>query len=1165
MEGSIEAGREEVEACSEELNAELCALREQMTFRLRDQDHEIGLLKRKLAEATRERDDLGLRTRVIRDRITAAVQPQQGASPSPVPAPRRPGGTWATLEGLRIAGIMDEFTCSAMAPSCQLEQVDVNGWRDQLERFKPQVLFIESAWQGNGGQWARMIHHPSREFLELMAWSRAESVPTVFWNKEDPVHFETFINTAKHFDYVFTTDLDCIGRYKTLLGHERVYLMPFFCQPRLHNPVERYERKPGLCFAGAYYARYPERQKDFDVIIDTARDLATVEIFDRNYGKQDPNYMFPDRYQDLIQGTLPYSEIDRAYKGYEFGINLNSVKQSQTMFARRVFDLMLSNTQVVSNYSRGLRLMFGDLVIATDSAEELKRRLTPLVGSDPKASTLRRYRNLLALRKVMLEHTADSRMAYMLSKVSGQPVTPPQPEIVVVGTVSSDTDLEWILAAFRSQSWSRKRLVLVLTDRYVPVAPLPQGPGIEVYTRQDAEAIEPHELWPGCALAFFCVLDAYGPHYLTDAALALLYADAEVVGKNAYYEADASGCRRLLGDGSQYRRVSSLALRRSVAWVGATQGTSLWDWASAIPDRSISGEACLAIDEFNYVASAPGPVPEAGAETAKIRSGLSIEHLYRVAEKITAQSTSLDVKGGFDTGAMFQLFQRAGASGAVRVKMSGATLQLESTLGEAEHKYLYANRQLDLSELHPARGTITYHLVAMPGLRLDVVLIFHSRSGERLGQAISTFGKNHHIVVPEGAEYVRLGLRVLGPGKARVFGLATEEVEPIGPTPPQLAKAKNLVLTNIYPSAEHLYRNAFVHRRVLGYRSEGLDSDVFVMKRRSAVRTYEYQGVDVSQGDEDILRAQLAVGCYRTICVHFLTNEMWEVVREWLPTTRVYIWLHGSDVQSWHRRAFNYSTEEQAEAARSQSEIRMEFWRNVFSCSHPNLKFIFVSRYLAESVMSDVGVDLAACRYEIIHNFIDGDLFRYRPKSSGDRFKVLSIRPLSSRTYANDLTVRAILALRDSDVFGKLEFRLIGDGPLFDEVLGPLRELPNVHIERKFLTQNEIADLHREYGIFLCPTRMDSQGVSRDEAMSSGLVPVTTAVAAIPEFVDDTCGVLAPPESWSGLAEGIRRLVENPELFMKLSQAAAQRVRAQSGYASTVAAELELILQSRSS
>ncbi len=41
------------------------------------------------------------------------------------------------------------------------------------------------------------------------------------------------------------------------------------------------------------------------------------------------------------------------------------------MFARRVFELMASNTLVVSNYSKGVRLLFGELVIASDAKAEL--------------------------------------------------------------------------------------------------------------------------------------------------------------------------------------------------------------------------------------------------------------------------------------------------------------------------------------------------------------------------------------------------------------------------------------------------------------------------------------------------------------------------------------------------------------------------------------------------------------------------------------------------------------------------------------------------------------------------------------------------------------------------------------------------------------------------
>jgi glycosyltransferase involved in cell wall biosynthesis len=140
-----------------------------------------------------------------------------------------------------------------------------------------------------------------------------------------------------------------------------------------------------------------------------------------------------------------------------------------------------------------------------------------------------------------------------------------------------------------------------------------------------------------------------------------------------------------------------------------------------------------------------------------------------------------------------------------------------------------------------------------------------------------------------------------------------------------------------------------------------------------------------------------------------------------------------------------------------------------------------------------------------------------------------------------------------------MEFRIIGDGPLFDETVRPLRGLDNVVLEKRFLTQREIADIHTKYGIFLVPTRMDSQGVSRDEAMSSGLVPVTNAVAAIPEFVDSDCGRLAPAEDAEGLARAIIELYEQPETFLHLSSAAAARVRRQSDIKLMIEKELKLL------
>ncbi len=203
-------------------------------------------------------------------------------------------------------------------------------------------------------------------------------------------------------------------------------------------------------------------------------------------------------------------------------------------------------------------------------------------------------------------------------------------------------------------------------------------------------------------------------------------------------------------------------------------------------------------------------------------------------------------------------------------------------------------------------------------------------------------------------------------------------------------------------------------------------------------------------------------------------------------------------------------------------------------------------------------MDLPKDSYSIIHNPINTTLFDYIPKDIEARKKILSIRPFASRKYANDLTVKAILELSNKSFFKELEFLIIGDGELFEETLKPLRAFQNVTIHKKFLRQEEIAKLHKEYGIFLNPTRMDSQGVSRDEAGSSGLVPVTNRVAAIPEFVDEDCGILVEAEDYVGLANAIEFLYKNPKEFLRLSENAAKRVRRQSSIEQSIQREIEI-------
>ena len=168
------------------------------------------------------------------------------------------------LSDMRLACVMDEFTFQCYQPECNLLQLTPEHAISELEAFVPDLLFIESAWRGKNDLWNRKIGTLSSELREVLHWCRERHIPTVFWNKEDPIHYATFLTTAQQFDVVFTTDIDCIPRYKAALGHDRVYLLPFACQPSMHNPMALYDRKDAFCFAGAYYVRYPERTKDLE-------------------------------------------------------------------------------------------------------------------------------------------------------------------------------------------------------------------------------------------------------------------------------------------------------------------------------------------------------------------------------------------------------------------------------------------------------------------------------------------------------------------------------------------------------------------------------------------------------------------------------------------------------------------------------------------------------------------------------------------------------------------------------------------------------------------------------------------------------------------------------------------------------------------------------------
>lgn len=373
------------------------------------------------------------------------------------------------IKDLEVIFIADEFTTKCFQEEFNIIPISPEKWEDELKNKNPDLFFCESAWLGNDKKWKDMVGsggpRDNTILLEVVKWCRVRNIPTVFWNKEDPFHYDAFIETAKHFDFVFTTDESSIQRYKKD-GCENVFTLPFAAQPKLHNPIEKYERKNKVVFAGAYYGdKFPERKKAMDNMIEISGQYG-LEIFDRNlYNPESPN-QFPDKFKKYIVGTLPQEQIDKAYKGYKVSLNVNSIIDSPTMFSRRVFEILASNTPVVSSQSLGMSNFFGDILTVSSDFDVLKKGISKYFEDEQFYKKNRLY----ALRRVFENHTYHHRVKEILTRIKF-PFIDEEPYVSYIGIVRSKDDYENLIQTFENQNLKNKKLVILLDifDGYLEI------------------------------------------------------------------------------------------------------------------------------------------------------------------------------------------------------------------------------------------------------------------------------------------------------------------------------------------------------------------------------------------------------------------------------------------------------------------------------------------------------------------------------------------------------------------------------------------------------------------------------------------------------------------------------------------------------------------------
>ena len=336
----------------------------------------------------------------------------------------------------RVAAIVDEFTRASFAPDVTLLSLDRRTWVAEMIAFDPELLFVESAWRGQADSWkGRVASYPSgarhRTLAAVLRYCRWRKIPTVFWNKEDPVHYDRFIAAAAQFDGVFTTAVEKNADYQRDcdLPSPRVGTLPFAVQPEIYSRPKRDSEPNGrenlVVFAGSYgESHFPERRRQLELLLDGAALACTdsgaeLSVFDRNHTAGNPDKLFPDRFAGFIRGGCPYTELASHYGRARVGLNVNSVTESSTMYSRRVVEMLACGLPVVSTESVGLAEIFDGAVTIVRTVEQAHRAVAELLDDEEKwRAQAMRGRSLVADG-----HTTDARISQVLAMADAIRVT----------------------------------------------------------------------------------------------------------------------------------------------------------------------------------------------------------------------------------------------------------------------------------------------------------------------------------------------------------------------------------------------------------------------------------------------------------------------------------------------------------------------------------------------------------------------------------------------------------------------------------------------------------------------------------------------------------------------------------------------------------------------
>ena len=457
---------------------------------------------------------------------------------------------------INIAIVCDQFLFDAYKNAAHFLYLTPENWEEKFN--KADLLLVASTWHGLNSEWQYLTNsnsNNSRILNDIIEAFNNANKKTIFYSKEDPVSFNEFLHIAQKCKYIFTSDSDCIEKYRIYCKDcVNVESLTFCIDPIYHNPINMKNDKENVIFSGSWMERFPERCMDqvliFDGVIESKKDFTIV---DRNYHLQNPRYVFPQKYHNYIVPNIAHDTLQKVHKLYSWAINLNSIKESNTMFANRAYELQAEGNLIISNYSVGMFNLLPYIFVAHSS-----RDVELILQSFSLEEIYER--KIFGVRYVMSGNTCFDRLEFILRNIDIKN-TIKNRSVCIVADIITDN----VKKMFKQQTYKNKTLISI--DEY----------NEKIHEKYDIIAFFRHDM-------------EYEMFYIEDMVNAFKYTNCRYITKDAYY----SGA--ILHKGKEHEYVSNMENKyKTIFWADEFKANFL---------KGLNEPTALnngySIDRFNY-------------------------------------------------------------------------------------------------------------------------------------------------------------------------------------------------------------------------------------------------------------------------------------------------------------------------------------------------------------------------------------------------------------------------------------------------------------------------------------------------------------------------------------------------------------------------------------